>query len=375
MKKNEINEFFVKVKPPEEWPKDLAKNRGKLRLDQYICSLQLEGLESRSQLKHLQVRVFQGGKSVKLSRLVAGGEQLQICWQPLQPFDERCPVPMDLDIIYEDQDLIALNKPQGLAVHGASTLREPSLVQGLIARYPELLRNFVVEAKDSCFRPGLVHRLDKDTSGLLLVARCSSSFLHLREQFAARKVQKTYYALVHGLPRLPVGNIDWSLCRDPKAPWRYTTCQPASPRCRDAHTAYQVCKHWAMGEKNNRGLSLLRLRPKTGRTHQLRVHTKELGCPIVGDPIYGKPQWDEALAKNAILLQPPALSHDLPRFHLMLHAFRLEFCHPRTRQTMRLHAETPNTSQKAHPLQPILGSQGLQKFRGLLKIAMNKSAQ
>ena len=376
MKEYSVNECLVKV------PEELAKDRGKLRLDQYICSLQIEGLKSRSQLKRLQVRVFQGGKPVKFSHLLAGGEQLQICWQPPQPFDERCPVAMDLDIVYEDQDLIAINKPQGLAVHGAATLREPSLVQGLIARYPELLDNFATEGEDTCFRPGLVHRLDKDTSGLLLIARCQSSLLCLREQFATRKVQKTYYALVHGLPRLPSGSINEPLCRDPKAPWRYTSCRPSLPHyCRDAYTEYRVLKYWPLGSKNGRGLSLLYLRPKTGRTHQLRVHARELGCPIVGDPIYGKLQWDTALVEAVTLAKkvPPGDDFPIPPLHLMLHAFRLEFFHPhpsqgphplqgpqclhhpRSGQRMRLHAATP---------QPTLGPQ---TFRGLLQAVATSS--
>ena len=346
MKENNVIEYSVRVGHPEEWPEYPAKNRGKLRLDQYICSLQLKGLESRSRLKSLQVHVFQDGKPVKLSRLVAGGEQLQIRWQ--KPFDERRPVAMDLEIVHEDRSLILLNKPQGLAVHGAANLREASLVQGLIARYPELLQSF--EDGAAHFRPGLVHRLDKDTSGLLLIARCPASLQQLRRQFAARKVHKTYYALVHGLPRITVGSIDLPLCRDPRAPWRYMCLQSsmraliskkinasqelshgAQPRCRDAHTEYQVLKHWPLSYSDKSGLSLLRLRPKTGRTHQLRVHARALGCPIVGDPIYGKPQRDAALQQ--LLPSEP--------LHLMLHAFRLEFCHPESGQKMRIHTATP----------------------------------
>ncbi|WGK70427.1 RluA family pseudouridine synthase [Candidatus Haliotispira prima] len=364
----------------------------RMRLDRYVCSLQLDGLENRSRLKHLKAEVWKDGALLKFSHLVENGEELLIRWQEPESFDARCAVPMDLDILYEDADLVLLNKPYGLAVHGAVGLREPSLVQGLIAKYQDLPQNFGsggagadrqeengTDVSEHEFRPGIVHRLDKDTSGVLLVARNSAGLRNLSGQFAARRVQKTYYALVHGCPTRPAGRVDLPLMRDPKAPQRYTVyqsnrligrfggrtlcqeelaefyadCEPGErpkglrdlkglkgsengAKWRTAETEYRVVRSWQFTEglpdgRKQQVVSLIRLRPGTGRTHQLRVHAKHLGCPIVGDPIYGKRQEDRTLARLWGLPQPS----------LMLHAFRLEFYHPEDGRAMRGQAAVP----------------------------------
>ncbi len=352
----------------------LLESAPHVRLDQYICSLALEGLESRSQLKRLKVQVFKDEKPLKLSHLVEDGEQLQIRWQEKQGFDANIAVPMDLKILYEDEDIVLLDKPQGLAVHGAASLHEPNLVQGLCARYQnftQCFENFEEPNPNQLghefLRPGIVHRLDKDTSGVLVVARHTASLRCLSEQFAARQVKKTYYAITHGRPSQMAGRIELPLMRSPKTPQHYTTYEPsrliglysqstanqgkvATGKVREALTEYEVVHSWQVrrvlpGKKNQQifeqqQFSLLRLQPKTGRTHQIRVHLKHLGCPIVGDPIYGKVQLDSELA-NA-----------LPNLGLMLHAFRLEFCHPNTfhhkdgqtnsaQHTQRAQAPTP----------------------------------
>ena len=355
-----------------------------MRLDQYVCSLKLQGLETRSQLKRLNVEVFRGQDKLKFSHLVENGEELRICWQFPQTFDAKVAVPMSLDILFEDQDLVLLNKPQGLAVHGAVNLHEASLVQGLIARYPDLLQNFAIsidEKSDPDFRPGIVHRLDKDTTGVLLVALNTWSLELLSQQFARRQVQKIYYAIVHGCPPKTTGRLELPLIRDPQAPQRYTTypasrwigrlgsqvlrheelqesyaaydCREmpdgskqtgASGRIRSAVTDYQLINSWQHSCPNlqrwrdkQQIFSLLRLRPKTGRTHQLRVHLKHLGCPIVGDPIYGRRQLDQELAE----LWGSRFNWTNDKLNLMLHAFRLDFDHPRDGRTIHAQAPTP----------------------------------
>ncbi len=357
-----------------------AENSSQLRLDQYICSLQLDGLENRSQLKRLRVEVRKDGARLKMSHLVENGERLQIRWQEPPQFDATAPVPMELEILYEDAELLLLNKVSGLAVHGAPGLHEPSLVQGLIARYGDWLRNFDSAASIENraehnefsvreFRPGIVHRLDKETSGVLLVARNIDSLKNLRAQFAARRVQKIYYAIVHGCPAQHAGTAALPLMRDPKAPHRYTVhqdsrrllgrvgtqtlnqeeleqlyadCNPKVPglkelrapaKYREAETEYRVLGSWQQVSAGKRiqKFSLLRLRPRTGRTHQLRVHLKHLGCPIIGDSIYGKRQLDRDLVDYQHLAGLP----------LMLHAFRLEFEHPQDGRTMHGQVATP----------------------------------
>ncbi|MEM9424167.1 MAG: RluA family pseudouridine synthase [Spirochaetota bacterium] len=312
-----------------EQPPAYSPSEQRPRLDQYIYSLGLEGIHSRSDLKHRKVEVQKNGAALKFSHLVKHGEQLHIYWEEAPSYLDKA-VPLDLKILYEDEHLLLLDKRQGLAVHGASGLREPSLVQGLCARYPGFERDFESPEQLTDFRPGIVHRLDKDTSGVLLVARNDQSLRYLSEQFASRQVRKIYYAIVHGRPPQPEGRIDWPLLRDPQAPQRYTIYREpkrkiknAPLKTRDALTEYQVLRSRQMD--SGKTISLLRLRPKTGRTHQLRIHLKHLGCPIIGDPIYGQAQLD---------LEWGELS-------LMLHAFRLDFHHPRDGRIFSGLAATP----------------------------------
>ena len=337
----------------------------KIRLDQYVCSLALDGLQSRNQLKRQKVEVFKDGTLLKWSYLVENGEQLKIRWQESKPFDAYAPVSMDLQIIYEDEDIILLDKPSGLAVHGALGLHEPSLVQGLCARYENFVHNFESEFLDEAshlvaeFRPGIVHRLDKDTSGILVVARNTKSLRNLSRQFARREVQKIYYAITYGCPSQSAGCIRFPLRRNSKSSSYYTIAPQSiqsmssfatqtnnllpnnntnrKMNIRHAVTKYQVLRSWQLsGPKlkklNITGkpiLSLLRLQPQTGRTHQLRVHLKHLGCPIVGDPIYGNLGLDREWCES------------IPNFGLMLHASRLQFTHPQYQHMMNGKAVTP----------------------------------
>jgi 23S rRNA pseudouridine1911/1915/1917 synthase len=180
------------------------------------------------------------------------------------------PEPLPLDVIYEDDDLAAINKPAGLVVHPAAGHASGTLVNALLARWPQVAR---VGGKD---RAGIVHRLDKDTSGVLLIAKTEPARLNLMAQFAARQVQKRYLTLVEGTPATPTGEIDAPIGRDPGQRKRMAVVRTGRP----AVSIYRVLHVYD-------GYSLLEVLPRTGRTHQIRVHMAFIGHPVVGDLVYG----------------------------------------------------------------------------------------
>ncbi len=182
------------------------------------------------------------------------------------------PEDIALDILYEDRDLLVINKPKGMVVHPAAGHRSGTLVNALLFHCRELP---VVGEK---LRPGIVHRLDKDTTGLLVVAKNEASFFNLSQQIKHRKMKREYLALVHGQPQRDSGTIDLPLGRD-RADRKKIAVQEDG-RGRRSVTHYQTLKTF-------RSYSLLLLRLETGRTHQIRVHLAYLNCPVVGDPVYG----------------------------------------------------------------------------------------
>jgi 23S rRNA pseudouridine1911/1915/1917 synthase len=200
------------------------------------------------------------------------------------------PEKIDLDILYEDQDVIVVNKAQGMVVHPGCGNASGTLVNALLYYCAQLQHNFSGEP----IRPGIVHRLDRDTSGVIIVAKHAAAHGYLADQFKNRRVQKQYLAIVYGTPPQTSGEIATRIFRDPRHRQRFTT-RSGSKTGKTALTHYRVLKRL-------KGSTLLSLRPRTGRTHQLRVHMKYLGCPILADPIYGRPD---------------------PGITLMLHAFRL----------------------------------------------------
>jgi len=176
----------------------------------------------------------------------------------------------DIKIIYEDKDILAINKPTGLVVHG-----ENSLVDWLIKKYPEI--KGVGEDPE---RPGIVHRLDKDTSGVLLIAKNQKSFEYLKEQFQNRKIKKKYIVLVCGKLKVESGVIDLPIGRS-KTPLKRLASEKARGKLREAITEYKVIKKFD-------NYTLVEAFPKTGRTHQIRVHFKAIGHPVAGDKLYGR---------------------------------------------------------------------------------------
>jgi 23S rRNA pseudouridine1911/1915/1917 synthase len=274
------------------------------RLDQFLVS-QIPG-ESRSQIQnwirkgYLQVNgaKVKTGYSVKLNDLINLSAPES---EPGQPFAEDIP----LDIVYEDSDLAVINKPAGLVCHAGAGIRSGTLVNALLHRMGPL------DTGDPG-RPGIVHRLDKLTSGIMLVAKNKPAHRHLSQQFKNREVKKEYLALVYGTFSPPSGTIDLPLGRDPNDRKKIST---RARRKRTAVTHYQVKESYG-------SVSLLHVRIETGRTHQIRVHLAQKGHPVVGDILYGANRDRNLPAK---LIQP---AKELRR--PFLHSHRIEFRHPRS---------------------------------------------
>lgn len=226
------------------------------------------------------------------------------------------PEAIPLDILYEDDDLLVVNKPAGLVVHPAVGHHRGTLVNALLDHCPDL------PGIGGYLRPGIVHRLDKDTSGLLLVSKSDFAHRGLAAQLKDRQIKRTYLALVHGEVRSERGLIDAPLGRDPRERKRIAVV----PGGREARTRYQVRERF-------RGYTLLDVDLETGRTHQIRVHLAYAGYPVAGDPVYGRRR---TRAGNPLNLPGQAL-----------HARRIAFVHPRTAQLLAFEAPLPPAFSEA----------------------------
>ncbi|NJN94086.1 MAG: RluA family pseudouridine synthase [Anaerolineales bacterium] len=299
-------------------PLQLQVDQSAARLDQWLAQA-LPQL-SRSQLQKLirQGQILVAGQSVRPSSAVQTGEVVTVYLPAVEP-DAPQPETTPLAVVYEDDDLVVINKPAGMVVHPAHGHASGTLVNALLSRYPDLAALSLSDA-EATDRPGIVHRLDRDTSGLIMVARTPQALRHLQQQFKARTVEKTYLALVFGRPEAPEGIIEVPLGRDSR--FR----QKMAPRAdgKPSRTHYRVLEDFEP-------YSLLEVGLETGRTHQIRVHLAWLKCPVVGDTVYGR-------KKNVLGLK-----------RQFLHAWRLRFQHPRTGETIELEAPLD-----AH-LQAVLG--------------------
>jgi len=254
-----------------------------LRLDRYVS--EVLRLLSRSQIKARNLKAKINGKDVKLSRPVKKGDSLDINWDDSAAAD-IIPQDIPLDVVYEDGNCIVINKAQGMVVHPGAGNRQGTLVNALCFRRlktcgDESDKNagyFAgnVYSEASGVRPGIVHRLDKDTSGIMIAAYNCGAHAFLAEQFKTRKARKNYIAVIQGVPKETKGRIETFIARDSNNRKRFTV----SSCGKNAVTLYKVIK-------NFKDYSLVLLSPRTGRTHQLRVHMKYLGHPILGDPVYG----------------------------------------------------------------------------------------
>jgi len=309
------------VKPPEAGYR-VPEDSPRTRLDRFLASQLPEHSRSQIQAWIRRGAVLVNRVQVKSGHLVRPGDviQLQIT-EPvpaLQPQPENIP----LKIIYEDNDLAVIEKPAGLVCHAGAGVRSGTLVNALLFHLGALQTG-------DAERPGIVHRLDKLTSGLMVVARNLETHRGLAGQFKRRRVTKEYLALVLGRPRLPAGTINLALGRDPADRKKISV---RSRRRREAVSHYRV-------ESNHGPCTLLRVRIETGRTHQIRVHLAQLGHPVVGDLLYGGNRFRslaDAGHREAI--------RDFDRH--FLHAARLEFQHPRTGESLAFTSPLPPELQR-----------------------------
>jgi 23S rRNA pseudouridine1911/1915/1917 synthase len=277
----------------------------KVRLDQFLAKRLPE--HSRSRLQQLIRGGFvrlNGGTS-RPRQIVRAGDTINLIEPPPEKVDIQ-PEAIPLDVLFEDDDLIVINKPAGMTVHPGAGQREHTLVNALLSHCAGLSG---VGGKE---RPGIVHRLDKETSGCLVVAKNDMAHRELSKQFAARTVEKIYLALVAGKLRKPAGVIDEKIGRHPVHRKRM---QVSPHRGRTARTEYRVIR-------SSNAASLIECRLHSGRTHQIRVHLHHLGHPVLGDKAYG-----------------PRFAKNFPR--QMLHAWKLGFRHPRTSQWKTFEASLP----------------------------------
>ncbi len=257
--------------------------------------------------------------------------------KPGETYDVQVPLPVPaapqgedipLDVIYEDNDLIVIDKPAGLVVHPAAGNLDGTLVNALIAHCGNTLKGIGGVA-----RPGIVHRLDKDTSGLLVAAKTERAMASLSKQFANHTIERAYNAVVWGSPRLGDGMVEGNIGRNPFDRKRMAVLRGQG---KEARTRYRVIERF--GDPARPFASLLECRLETGRTHQIRVHVTHLGHPLIGDPTYGKAHRPPR-AKNEIETVAFSAAANFPR--QALHARVLGFAHPTLHKTMRFEREWP----------------------------------
>ena len=270
------------------------------RLD-HVLVVQADGV-SRSEIQR-EIRaggVLVGSRPVRRPSYRVR-EDDHIVWQiPSRPLLEPRKIP--LSVLFEDHCFVIVDKRPGLVVHPGAGTTAPTLVEGLLA-------DRSLPPSDDPVRPGIVHRLDKETSGVIVVAKTPAALSSLQQQFASRSVTKAYLAVVQGVVPEEEGWIDAPVGRDPQAPRRMSVQANGRP----AQTGFHVLSRWNHS-------SLLVVRPRTGRTHQIRVHLHYIGYPVVGDLLYGGPSDSR----------------------LLLHAWRIAFLHPETGETVSFEAPVPD---------------------------------
>ena len=281
------------------------------RLDVFLAA-HLEEL-TRSQVQRLVAgqKVRLNGTWTKASHRLQAGDVVEV-EPPEEKKSQLLPENIPLDVLYSDEDVIVINKPAGLVVHPGAGVEHGTLVNALIHHFPGIERVGHPE------RPGIVHRLDKETSGVMVVARSELAYNELKRQFKAREVEKVYMALVWGHLQMEEGKMDWALGRDPRFRQKISI---RSRHPRAALTYYSV-------KKVLEGCTLVEVKPVTGRTHQIRVHFAAAGHPIVGDVRYGGKDKSKRYVR------------------LYLHAWHLVFSHPATKRLLEFYAPVPPEFQE-----------------------------
>src|SRR5438552_2456126 len=289
-----------------------------VRLDIFLAR-HLENL-TRSQIQLLNrsgaIRI--GGSQEKAGYRIRGGETIEVDLRILAA-EPISPEQISLQIYFEDRDLAVIEKPAGFVVHPGSGTRAGTIANALMFHFKNL------SDVGGEGRPGIVHRLDKKTSGLLLVAKNNLAHAKLSDAFQGRRIQKTYLALVHGRPKRDAAAIDLTVSRHRTIRTKMAAGRPAG---RSAHTEYKLLESF-------HGFALLEVKITTGRTHQIRVHLSAIGHPVVGDDIYGERSFKEFSRKFG---EPG---------RYFLHAADLKFEHPSSGKPMEFHSPLPNELQKS----------------------------
>jgi 23S rRNA pseudouridine1911/1915/1917 synthase len=304
------------------------------RLDQFLAS-HLDVSRARVQQLIAFEKILVDDAPAKASLKLRGGERISVLGPaprpPLRAIAEEIP----LDIVYEDDDLAIINKPAGMMVHAGAGATDPNgedarnrgtLVNALLHHFATL------SAVGGEMRPGIVHRLDKETSGLIVVAKNDDAHRKLGEQFARREVKKTYVALVHGWPKKDSATISAAISRDRVRRTRMTTRGSGG---REAISHYKVVRRL---DTTHGKLALIEVKIDTGRTHQIRVHMASLGHPVVGDSLYGAPAELKGKAQKQNV-KAIALERNF------LHAAELQLAHPKTGKTISLKSPLPEELQ------------------------------
>jgi len=311
------------------------------RLDKYLSG-RLGRDVSRTALQRYirEGNVTVNGRTVKPNYTIRTADLIDMTLPVVKP-KEIPPEPIPLDIVYEDDDILAVNKQPDLIIHPARGNWTGTLVNALAYYFQKNWRDIKeMPTRGEVFRPGIVHRLDRDTTGILLVAKTELALWRLGRQFELRKIHKTYSAIVHGLVRLDEDVIDAPIGKHARIREKYAvhrkTGRPCPVTTKEAVTRYKVLQRLANVGASRASFSLMELYPRTGRTHQLRVHMSSLGHPIVADRMYGGgPVYRSQLEGRPDVAEGPIIMRQA------LHAHTIEFHHPRTGEPTRLEAPWP----------------------------------
>ncbi len=304
------HELSSKSNPMTEQQIDFTVGSAGERLDKLVVEQVGDGL-SRAQIQALikDGKVTVNGAQVKSGIKLKGGEQVSVTIETREVTEEVQPEAIPLVVLYDDKDIAVVDKPAGMTVHPGVGNEKGTLVSAMLSRWPEIAGMNIVEK-----RVGIVHRLDKDTSGLIVIAKNDAARIKLQAQFQSRTVDKIYIALLEKLPATLSGRVEAPIARDPNQRKRMAVVRGGKP----AITEYQVIDHAFIGEQ-----ALVRVTLHTGRTHQIRVHMAFIGCPIVGDSVYG-------FRKQRLKLK-----------RQFLHAAELSFDHPTTGERLSFTSPLP----------------------------------